>query len=158
MKRTLTVLLVAAAIAAGQANQANAAADRGPWRGPCSGWTNGENDDGSTPVADRQRHTENLVACAFAWAGESVPTALAIADRESHFVPSALNPSGCAGVFQHQLRYWLGRLREYMPKSWVAPWVRDFAARWRSNVFDPYLNVWVAALMVRRHGWGPWGG
>jgi hypothetical protein len=155
MRKFLTAVLVAATLAAGQANQASAA-ERGPWRGPCSGWHNGENDDGATPLATRQRHTENLVDCAFAWIGESVPYAEHVADRESHYCPSAYNPSGSAGVFQHQMDYWLGRLREYMPRSWIAPYLRDFATRWRSNVFDPYLNVWVAAFMVRRGGWGPW--
>jgi hypothetical protein len=68
--------------------------------------------------------------------------ALAIADRESHFDPSAYNPSGCAGIYQHMLRYWPSRATTYGFHDWSA--------------FNARANIIVTMRMVRRGGWGPW--
>ena len=70
-------------------------------------------------------------------------TALAIADRESHFHPNAYNPSGCAGIFQQMLRYWPGRASAYGFAGWSA--------------FNARANIIVSMRMVARGGWGPWG-
>ncbi len=70
-------------------------------------------------------------------------TALAIADRESHFHPTAYNPSGCAGIFQQMLRYWPGRASAYGFAGWSA--------------FNARANIIVSMRMVARGGWGPWG-
>ena len=69
-------------------------------------------------------------------------TALAIADRESHFHPNAYNPSGCAGIFQQMLRYWPGRASAYGFAGWSA--------------FNARANIIVSMRMVARGGWGPW--
>jgi hypothetical protein len=72
--------------------------------------------------------------------GES--TALAIADRESRFRPTAYNPSGCAGIYQHMLRYWPGRAAAYGFSGWSA--------------FNARANIIVTMRMVVQDGWGPW--
>ncbi len=69
--------------------------------------------------------------------------ALAIANRESKFHPNAYNPSGCAGIYQHMLRYWPGRAAEYGFRGWSA--------------FNARANIIVTMRMVNRSGWGPWG-
>lgn len=68
--------------------------------------------------------------------------ALAIADRESKFQPGAYNPSGCAGIYQHMLRYWPGRASAYGFSGWSA--------------FNARANIIVTMRMVRQGGWGPW--
>jgi len=69
--------------------------------------------------------------------------ALSIADRESHFHPKAYNSSGCAGIYQHMLRYWPGRAAAYGFPGWSA--------------FNARANIIVTMEMVQRGGWGPWG-
>jgi hypothetical protein len=69
-------------------------------------------------------------------------TALAIADRESQFRPRAYNPSGCAGIYQHMLRYWPGRASIYGFPGWSA--------------YNARANIIVTMRMVKRAGWGPW--
>ena len=70
--------------------------------------------------------------------------ALYIANRESKFHPTAYNPSGCAGIYQHMLRYWPGRAAAYGFRGWSA--------------FNARANIIVTMRMVERSGWGPWGG
>jgi soluble lytic murein transglycosylase-like protein len=72
--------------------------------------------------------------------GESM--ALAIADRESRFRPNAYNPSGCAGIYQHMLKYWPGRAAAYGFSGWSA--------------YNARANIIVTMRMVDRGGWGPW--
>lgn len=72
--------------------------------------------------------------------GESM--ALAVADRESHFRPNAYNPSGCAGIYQHMLKYWPGRAAAYGFPGWSA--------------FNARANIIVTMRMVVQDGWGPW--
>ena len=69
-------------------------------------------------------------------------TALAIADRESQFRPNAYNPSGCAGIYQHMLRYWPGRATAYGFQGWSA--------------FNARANIIVTMRMVKQYGWDPW--
>jgi hypothetical protein len=69
-------------------------------------------------------------------------TALAVADRESHFHPNAYNPSGCAGIYQHMLRYWPGRAAAYGFQGWSA--------------FNARANIIVTMRMVKQFGWAPW--
>ena len=69
-------------------------------------------------------------------------TALAVADRESHFHPNAYNPSGCAGIYQHMLRYWPGRATAYGFQGWSA--------------FNARANIIVTMRMVKQFGWAPW--
>jgi hypothetical protein len=71
-----------------------------------------------------------------------VAMALAIADRESHYQPRAYNPSGCAGIYQHMLRYWPGRAAAYGFRGWSA--------------FNARANIIVTMRMVHLAGWGPW--
>lgn len=70
--------------------------------------------------------------------------ALSIAERESNLQPSAYNPSGSAGIYQHLLRYWPGRAATYGFPGWSA--------------FNARANIIVTIRMVNRGGWGPWGG
>ena len=70
--------------------------------------------------------------------------ALYIAGRESHYRPNAYNPSGCAGIYQHMLRYWPGRAAAYGFRGWSA--------------FNARANIIVTMRMVSRNGWGPWAG
>lgn len=87
---------------------------------------------------------KQLIRCAAEYwnvpGGES--TALAIADRESEFRPNAYNPSGCAGIYQHMLKYWPGRASEYGFPGWSA--------------FNARANIIVTMRMVVQDGWGPW--
>jgi len=69
--------------------------------------------------------------------------ALYIANRESQFHPNAYNPSGCAGIYQHMLRYWPGRAAAYGFRGWSA--------------FNARANIIVTMRMVSHTGWGPWG-
>ena len=87
---------------------------------------------------------KQLIRCAAAhWhVPGGVDTALAIADRESQFRPRAYNPSGCAGIYQHMLRYWPGRAADYGFPGWSA--------------FNARANIIVTIKMVKRGGWGPW--
>jgi transglycosylase-like protein with SLT domain len=89
-------------------------------------------------------HVKQLIACAARHWGVpgGVATALAVASRESHFDPRAYNPSGCAGIYQHMLRYWPGRARQFGFTGWSA--------------FNARANIIVTMKMVHGGGWGPW--
>lgn len=85
-----------------------------------------------------------LIRCAAAYwhVPGGAETALAIADRESQFRPHAYNPSGCAGIYQHMLRYWPGRASVYGFPGWSA--------------YNARANIIVTMRMVKQDGWGPW--
>jgi len=87
---------------------------------------------------------KSLIKCAAEhWTVPGGPAmALAIADRESHYQPRAYNPSGCAGIYQHMLRYWPGRAAAYGFGGWSA--------------FNARANIIVTMRMVHLSGWGPW--
>jgi transglycosylase-like protein with SLT domain len=89
-------------------------------------------------------HVKQLIRCAANhWhVPGGADTALAIADRESQFRPHAYNPSGCAGIYQHMLRYWPGRASVYGFPGWSA--------------YNARANIIVTIRMVKRLGWGPW--
>jgi len=70
--------------------------------------------------------------------------ALAIAYRESRYDPHAYNSSGAEGIYQHLRRYWPGRARTYGFPGYSA--------------FNARANIIVTMRMVKRGGWGPWGG
>jgi hypothetical protein len=71
--------------------------------------------------------------------------ALFIAWRESHYRPSAYNPSGAEGIYQHMRQYWPTRAATYGFPHWSA--------------FNARANVIVTMRMVRAMGnWSPWGG
>jgi len=88
---------------------------------------------------------KELITCAAEhWTVPGGPAmALAIADRESHYQPRAYNPSGCAGIYQHMLRYWPQRAAEFGFRGWSA--------------FNARANIIVTMRMVHVSGWGPWG-
>jgi hypothetical protein len=87
---------------------------------------------------------KRLITCAANHYGVSVDMALYVANRESHFRPSAYNGASCAqGLFQHLCTYWPGRAHEYGFKGWSA--------------FNARANTIVTMKMVRRYGWSPWG-
>jgi hypothetical protein len=153
MKRFLIVAILALSLIG--ATSTSAQAKEGRWRGPCSNWFVGEY---LTPAiwaanpARGERMMMRLIVCVFAvWAPGESAYALAIADRESSFYPWAANPSGCLGLFQHQVTYWPGRVQAYLWKGWWAPKVK-----WPVSPFDPRANAVAAARMVAAGGWGPW--
>lgn len=142
MKRLLVMFLLCGAVVVGTGSPASAY----EWQGPCSGWRYGE----VHPTTARMRA---LVECVFTRVAPSQTSmALYVAGRESGFNPNAYNPSGCAGIFQHMSRYWDGRVDTFLDR----PWFRRWWGEWRPSVYDPRANIWVAALMVRSGGWGPW--
>lgn len=69
--------------------------------------------------------------------------AVCVAEAESNFDPSAVNPStGAAGVFQ------------FLPSTWAS--LSELAGRGGDPVFDARANVAVAAWTVGEYGWHPW--
>ena len=68
------------------------------------------------------------------WPASVIPYALTIMRRESGGRPTALNPSGCAGLFQLAGCWWRGKF----------------------DPFDPLANVRCALAIWRREGWSPW--
>jgi hypothetical protein len=73
--------------------------------------------------------------------------ATSVAACESGLRADAWNPGGYAGVFQHAVRYWPGRLRSLAP-AWDKPLA--------SSPFNARSNVVVAIKMAHAGGWGPW--
>ena len=140
MKRIIAALL----IAAGLLIHTTPASAEG--QGPCTGWFS--NVRPSMPNSKIVEHTKAMIECAIRRFGPvSESTAFYVADRESSFYPWALNPSGCAGVYQHQLDYWGGRLAAWWNPRWF----------WRQpSAFNLRANVIVTMRMVRASGWGPW--
>lgn len=158
MNRIYVATVAAAMVAVLAAPAAQAKEPKGHWdrwHGPCSTWEYGERllTPGQWRAdphgADKIRR---LVACVFdRFAPGNTDHALYVADRESSFYPWAQNPySGCAGLFQHIPSAWPGRASEYLDHWMFEHW----PARW----WDPRANAIVAAKMVARSGWGPWGG
>lgn len=73
---------------------------------------------------------------------DEVETALRVAICESSLNPSAYNPAGYGGLFQHSLEYWPSRAE---------------AAGWAgASVYDPHANSAVAAWLQSQSGWAPW--
>ena len=88
---------------------------------------------------------KHLIRCAAHHWGVNAEKALSIAHRESLFHPDAYNSWSCAkGIYQHLCRYWAERALDY-----------GFKGR---SAFNARANIIVTMKMVRRHGWGPWGG
>lgn len=148
-------LIVAALIAASMATPAHAEG-----KGPCSGWFSNVRPDmnhngvaaDTTDRALVNHRMERLIACAVRlWpVAGGYFEALRIAHRESGYPwiwPWAYNPSGCAGTYQHMLRYWPGRVARWWNNSWL----------WKTpTAFNPRANVVVTMRMVNAEGWGPW--
>lgn len=100
----------------------------------------------------RRNRVVGLIRCVFTKVGipSQIPEALYIADRESSYYPWAWNRSSdCRGLFQHVGWAWHGRALSYLP-------LRQFPRRATTPAFNARANAWVAAVMVRRGGWGPW--
>ena len=88
---------------------------------------------------------KHLIRCAAHHWDVNAQKALSIAHRESLFHPDAYNSGSCAkGIYQHLCRYWAERALDY-----------GFKGR---SAFNARANIIVTMKMVRRHGWGPWGG
>jgi len=92
----------------------------------------------------------DLIRCAFRTVGTSsqIDMALFVAEKESGFQEGAYNSSGCAGLFQHMVRYWPERYASF-PKM-------DKWYHLGLNVFNPRSNVFITARMVGTGAWGPW--
>lgn len=139
--RRLTITILATTILVGLVGAGPATAHHRP--GPCDGhwwkaWT--ERQDTRPIVA--------LIRDCAATFGVSSTKALAIAWRESRYRPSAYNASGASGIFQHLSKFWPGRFATYARPRWHL-----FA-----SPFNARTNIVVTMRMVRRYGWGPWGG
>lgn len=88
---------------------------------------------------------KRLLRCAARYYGVNVDKALEIAKRESRFVPTAYNATTCAkGIYQHLCKYWPTRAYDFGFRDWSA--------------YNARANIIVTMKMVRRYGWGPWGG
>ena len=88
---------------------------------------------------------KHLIRCAARHWDVNADKALSIAHRESLYDPDAHNSWSCAkGIYQHLCRYWPDRAYDY-----------GFKGR---SAFNARANIIVTMKMVRRHGWGPWGG
>jgi hypothetical protein len=112
--------------------------------------------DGPCRVPTTTHHyRERLIRCAVNW--RSVPGGFAkahdIGHRESGYKlnPKAYNPSsGACGIFQHLKRYWEGRAKKYLERSWFGVWPPPCT--------NARANVLVTVRMAHNGGWGPWGG
>jgi hypothetical protein len=102
-----------------------------------------------------------LIPCLWRHRHPPVPlsTGLCIANRESHYYPAALNPSGSAGVWQ--IINWASRARFYLHKRdfpgspFTPPWSFVISARgWA----DARANTLVAIAMMKANGLSDWGG
>jgi LysM repeat protein len=79
-----------------------------------------------------------------AWPDQLEERALAIAQRESRFNPSALSGSKCCyGLFQIYYR-------------WHTSWLPNVGITSPAQMFDPRLNAAAAYRLYQRNGWGPW--
>ena len=79
-----------------------------------------------------------------AWPDQLEERALAIAQRESKFNPSALSGSKCCyGLFQIYYR-------------WHTTWLPQVGITSPEQMFDPRLNAAAAYRLYQRNGWGPW--
>ena len=99
------------------------------------------------PIDWRQSawHVKLLIRCAASHFKVGREKAVHIAWRESRFRPSAYNAAGnAAGIYQHLLRYWPHRAKDYGFKN--------------SSPFNARANIFVTMRMVRHYGWDPWGG
>lgn len=156
MKRLLIAALIAATALTTTTMPAGATG-----RGPCS-----EDRYEVTVQMSREMRVSRmqaLIRCVFNVMdiGAQVPTAFAIAERESSYWPWARNPNsdsachpwgtnpyGSCGLFQHLARYWPARAHSYLP-DWAFknphPGIRQARA-----------NVWVTARMVKASGWCHW--
>lgn len=115
-------------------------------RGPCTSidWRTGHN------------HRMELLRCAIRWRAVEggYDKAHYIAHRESgsYMDPKAYNPSsGACGIFQHLQKYWAGRAKAYLQRSW-------FPRHWPVSCKNARANMLVTVAMAHRGGWGPWGG
>ena len=94
---------------------------------------------------DGTGYVKDLIRCAAKHFGVSPDKALSIANRESRFHPTAYNSWSCAkGIYQHLCKYWPSRAKTYGFTDWSA--------------YNGRANIMVTMRMVRKHGWGPWGG
>ena len=76
------------------------------------------------------------------WSDDAEDRAVAIAFRESRFVPTAAN-SCCYGIFQIHFR---------AHHAWLA----DYGVNQPSDLFDPRTNATVALALYQQAGWTPW--
>lgn len=97
------------------------------------------------------------VHCALDHFPTSHATADYVAERESHFLWFARNPSsGTCGVYQHMPSLWGGRLAAFdhaRPKWNLAHSDRNGGG----GCFDARSNVLVSIRMAHVGGWAPWG-
>lgn len=85
--------------------------------------------------------------------GEPVDYVLQVMWAESRGLAAACNmASGAAGLFQHLPKYWEWRHRE--ARRWWAE--RDVTVPAGDNIYDPELNIAVAAWLFTQQGWGAW--
>lgn len=153
MKRSV---IAAALTAALFLTAAPAPAQAFVWKGPCTGWKNGQHLRHDTALATKVRRNSHLIRCVFATFGVGqTSTALAIARRESGLDPWAWHHAyawehDCLGTFQHMRQYWGERVRHFLKAKW-------FPRSWPNvSPFDPRANAIITARMVRGGGWGPW--
>ena len=133
MRRTVSIGLVAAALAIGAPAMSTTAASASP--------------DGYKPPPGL-RWVGEIIRKDFMPLGKAnFHTAMCVADRESNFDPKAYNPnSGASGVFQ------------FIPSTWTV--LSEEAGYGGDSPFKARPNIGTAAWAVSQPdiGWGPWGG
>lgn len=88
-----------------------------------------------------------VIACAAEWAGIDGGAFLAIAERESSLIPTAVSYTGCCkGLFQLHESYFASWAQRYTDLRWFGGIVPSY--------FDPRANALVAAGLWRSQG-GP---
>ena len=94
--------------------------------------------DGSSLTEDEARTLFSLY-----FEPGDVETAVRVADCESNFDPTAVNPSGLhGGLFQHAISAWDSRATQ---AGWAG-----------ASIFDPEANTAVSAWLVEVDGWWHW--
>ena len=121
--------------------------------GPCSGRMAVIRHD--QPQSLNIRREKRMTRCAFSrWSGD-VARAFCTINRESSWYTWAYNSSsGASGLLQHLARYWPGRARKYLRRSWF-PRMRS---GWVPSPFNARANILVSARIVAASGWGDWAG
>jgi hypothetical protein len=74
---------------------------------------------------------------------------IALGSCESGWNRLAWNPAGYAGIFQHSVGAFPGRVRAFEPPTWSSKLSPD----WRNSRSQIVMTV----RMIRAVGWGPWG-
>jgi len=104
--------------------------------------------DRGTWTDREERRTAACVVEKFGVVG-GLDTLIRVGDCESHWYRFAYNPNGHAGIFQHDIDAWAGRVRSAMPEGWrVGPW-----SHWQNTRAQIVTTV---RMVNWSGGWSAW--